>query len=429
MRISRSFMYAGFVALVLTTEFYYISIGGGTARIYHFLAPFVILALVDRCHRLFDSPIVLAIVGFLFVNVIALALSDDPMKAAASSLTLCANISVAIATALILLSRRLSIRQFTRLVTAMTVVTILFGLVQILAYLAGGLVLALSEAQIDQIRIGFGPSFFKEANGFGKHMVFPILFLLPFYLRSPSKSRPTWLLVLMLVGLLMNFTRSGLYGIIIALLFASIWYASTRQFFLLARRMSTPLAVVILGVGLLMSGAVPFSEYGLLKMQKFFDQTEILEGESSALRLEGMNAAIEITLADPKKVLIGNGWGQAYAYVGGEERQVGGADIVNIFAYGGVFGVLLYIVYCVTIGITLARHARRATDPTLKSFMEGVLFAYVGLFIMSLMSGALLAPGYWTAIGAAIYVSLLPLRQTSQVGSARIGQPTLEHRP
>jgi hypothetical protein len=426
MQITRSFMYAVFVTAVLTTEFYYISIGGGTARIYHFLAPLVVLALIDRIHQLIHSPIVLATLAFLFVNLIAVILSDDPVRAAASSLTLYANICVAIATAMILLSRRLSIQRFTRLVTVVTIATILVGLLQILAYQAGGLVFAFSEPQIDQIRIGFGPAFFKEANGFGKHMVFPALFLLPFYLRTPRKSRPTWLLVLVLVGLLMNFTRSGLYGIIVALVFAFVWYAANGQLGLFAGRMFKPLAVILLGVALLISGAVPFSEYGLYKMQKLFDQTEILEGESSALRLEGMNAAIDVTLADPKKVVIGNGWGQAYAFIGGEDRQVGGADIVNVFAYGGVFGVLSYAVYCLAIGITLARHARRAVDPTLRSFMEGVLFAYVGLFVMSLISGALLAPGYWTAIGAAIYVSLLPMRQSSQQQTVWVRQVSLE---
>jgi hypothetical protein len=400
-------LYSLFLIILLTTEFNYISIGTGTVRIYHMLLPIVLLSLVGYAGRLWRSPVFLFLAGLVIVNFVAVGFSGDPDRALLSSILLCANASIAIAVALMFIGRKISIVGFTRILTGVTAVGIVWGLFQMLAFRATGITLALSLTQVEQIQMGFGPGFFNEANGFGKFMVLPLLFLAPFHFRStkPWPRRAGWT-ILMIVGVLMNFTRSALYGILGAVCIVTLWYAMYGNVGRLLRRGVGPVVVLAALVLLVVSGAVPFSDYGSHKLEHFFDEQEILEGDSASFRLESMRAILDTTLADPKKIWIGNGWGQVYAFLGNEQRQAGGGDIVTVFGYSGLFGVLFYLLYTASIVLALIRAARRSTNLVGKQFAEGLLFAFVGTSLMSLVSGVFLFASYWMIVGAAIYVSL-----------------------
>jgi len=46
--IKKKTVYAAFVAFLLTSEFFYIKVGGGTARPYHFVAVLVVAVLYQH---------------------------------------------------------------------------------------------------------------------------------------------------------------------------------------------------------------------------------------------------------------------------------------------------------------------------------------------------------------------------------------------
>ena len=147
-----------------------------------------------------------------------------------------------------------------------------------------------------------------------------------------------WIYLIFLVGILMNFTRSSIYGLWIAFIFIFVWYAKRHQLTLLWRRSVKSSSAIIVSIVLIVGGAWNVSEYTLHKFDNLFSQEEILEGGSSAYRLLMMLHVIETTMADTKKMIIGNGWGQTYVYHDGEDVQAGGGDMVNVFGYSGLLG-------------------------------------------------------------------------------------------
>lgn len=403
--LRRSTFHALFLVLLLVTEFFYIEIGEGVARIYHFMAVLVVLALAGSIHRLLRSGVFVGLLAFAGINVVAAGFSDRPLAAFASLMSFFANVAVAMAVALILVRKRISPERLTRIVGVVTVISVLWSLLQILAVKAG-VVLALSPEQEPQILIGFGPGFRTEANTFGKYMVFPFLLLLPAYLRAPGNDRLGLIFGVMIVGMLINFTRSALLGLLVAFVFVLIRYMGKGRLLQVSRRGIKILAGATIGIGLLLSGAVQLSDYGKFKIENFFNKQEILEGGSSSYRLMAMEAVIDSIASDSKRLIIGSGWGQTYLEVQEQEVQAGGADVVNILGFGGLFAVCLYLAYSWRAFNALRRLAGSKADLKMALFAEGLLFAFVGMFVTGQMSGYLIAPEYWLLIGTCIYCDL-----------------------
>jgi len=417
MAVSRSIFYQLFFVVLLTTEFYYIEVGGGIARLYHFFAVLVVISLFRSIPLLFKSKVFLALLFFVMINLLAVSLSDQPGAALASLTSLLANLAVAMATALILVRNKIDLDAFKRLLINLTLLSVVWGVIQIIAA-SGGLVLALSQQQEAQIQIGFGPGFRTEANAFGKYMLLPFLLFLPAYLKNPRNRKLRYAYLIMTVGILMNFTRSAIYGLMVALLFVFMWYAVQGKLALVFTRAAKIAMVVALGLALMLSGAVQTSGYAIHKLENFFNKEEILEGGSSAYRLMAMEAVIDSTVNDSKRLIIGNGWGQTYVEIQGQVVQAGGADFVNCLGFGGIAGVLCYLLYSWLALLTLARAARRTADPDQAMIAEGLLFAFVGMFVTGMMSGYLISPEYWILIGASIYVGIIGKSRRKPVGIA-----------
>ena len=406
MTVKKSTLYALFIVSLLATEFYYIEVGGGVARIYHFVAVAVVLLLIGSVSRLFQSSVFLALLTFLGISLIAAFLSDNPSRAVASLASLFANVGVAIAVALVLVGRKISPKQLVNLVLAVTVLSIFFGLAQIYANKVG-VVLALSPAQTNQIQLGFGPGFRTEANTFGKYLLFPFLLVLPAYLKSSRNRSLQSVYLVMIVGMLMNFTRSAIYGLMVSLLFAYLWYAFRGRLVSVSARSVSVLTVAAVGIALILGGFVGVGDYGRYKLANMFNAEEIMEGGSSAYRINSMKTVIESASSDAKRLFIGDGWGETYFEVQGQIVQAGGADLINVLGYNGLLGVLSYLLYSSFVFFALARAARRSANYTQALFAEGLLFAFVGMFVTGLMSGYLISPEYWLLIGASIYVSII----------------------
>jgi hypothetical protein len=397
-----------FLVILLVTEFYYIPIGGGFARIYHFFALLVVLLHAGRLPRLLRSPVLGGLLLFIAVNFVAVGLSDDQDRAMASFLGFSGNVLVALAVALILQSERLSVAQFKRLVLGVTLVSVGWGAIQIAVFRVAGLNLALSPEQHSQIAIGFGPGFRTEANTFGKYMVFAFLFFIPDYVasRRERSQRIGWAYAVFCVGILMNFTRSAVLGTVIGLCLVVFWYGKRGLLQPLLRRglvLAIPLAV---GVALLLTGALGVSEYAKYKIANLFEKDELVSGESSEYRLQMMQVVLENTLASPKKLVIGNGWGQTRATVNDVEVQAGGGDGVNVLGYAGIVGVAAYVGYMFLALLAARAVARRDADRERARFAQGTMFALFGLFFTAQVSGVLIAPEYWLLVGSCIHLGV-----------------------
>ncbi len=405
MTLRRDFFYALFVVLLLTTEFYYINVGGGVARIYHFASVVILVSLVGGARRLFASRVFLVLVAFVFSNLVSVALSDSPERALASLLGLLGNVSIAASVALVLLSRKMSLPAMMRVMMTVTKVSVLFAIVQIIAGEAG-LILALSPEQEAQIAIGFGAAFRTEANTFCKYLIVPFLIYLPAYFRGRRDRQLTVAYGLMIAGMLMNFTRSAFFGLCAALLFMFFRYLRRGRMARIAPVIVKASLYVGVAFSLVLTGAVQVSDYARYKIENLLNQEEIIAGESSEFRLAAMQAVLDRTLEDGRRIVFGNGWGQTYVELRGEDIQAGGGDLVNAFGYGGAFGAALYLFLSVTVMRAFWRSARQASDPTVALFSEGLLFAFVGVFVTSQMSGYFIAPEYWLLVGVACYLSV-----------------------
>lgn len=399
-------IYSIFFVTLLTTEFYYISIGGGIARIYHFAVILVILALARRIPELFSSRVFWALLGFWGINFLAALLSSAPTTALASFLSLSANIGVAITVALILISGRVDFLTLKRIIYTVTLLSIGWALMQIVIFRLAGVSLSLSVEQEGQILIGFGPAFRTEANSFGKYLIVPFLLFLPEFVKNRRNKYITLFYAILIVGILAVFTRSSIYGLGLALLFIVSWYFARGQFSIFVRRSSKIVGMAVAGLFLFLSGLLGFSDYALYKFGALFNPEEILEGGSSSFRIMAMENTLDKFLADEKTILIGNGWGQVYMDYGGELIQTGGSDLLTTLGYGGLLGGGAYLLFMVFAFFSALRVAKSSPDHDKALFAEGVMFALLGIFFASQMAGYLIAPEYWLLIGACIYLSV-----------------------
>ena len=391
--------------VLLTTEFYYIEVGEGIARIYHFLTILITISLIRFVPKLFRARVFWALIGFVIVSFLASALSHSPQRAMASFLSLGANASVAIATALILFSERVNLRMLRRIVLVVCLVGIFWGLFQIIAFKVSGIVLALSAEQEAQILIGFGPGFRTEANSFAKYTTFCFLLFLPEYIENRRNKYFHFVYIIFTVGIFMNFTRSSIYGLWLASIFIIFSYVLRNRFGLFAKRSmkifaAASVVMVLIGVGML-----DISEYGKFKIMNIFVPTEIISGDSSSYRLLSMRIVVEDAFSSVEKLIIGNGWGQTHTYFRGIAVQEGGGDIISILGYTGLIGVAAYLLL-IFVSFSAARRATRLSlnmDTTLSS--RGIMFTLLGVFCIAQMSGFLITPEFWLLIGICIYLS------------------------
>jgi hypothetical protein len=401
----RGARYRLFVVLLLVTEFYYVDFGGGKARVYHFVAIPVVLALVRYVPRLLGSRGFVAVSMFAAVNLVAVLASEAPEAAGASYLSLLANINVALAIALILVAGKVDAPGLKRLILSVTLVSVAWGAVQIAAA-RFGLDLALSEQQAAQIAIGFGPGFRTEANTFGKYMVVPLLLFLPDYLEGGRARRMALSYAAFLAGMLMNFTRTAIYGVAVAMVFVFLWYLRRRKALRLAAGGMKLAPFAAVGIALALGGLVSVSEYAVHKASNLFSREEVLAGGSSAYRLAMMEIVIDDAFSSAKSTIIGRGWGQTRTEFQGTDVQAGGGDLVNVLGYGGLIGVAAYVGMMLAAFVAAWRTARSSLNPERARLGQGVMFALVGVFMTAQMAGYLIAPEFWLLIGVCIFLGV-----------------------
>lgn len=404
-RLDGRYLFGGFIALALMTEFVHIEMLGGYLRPYHFVAPVIILILLSRVWRLLVTPLFLLLAGILLINLLAALLADKPSNALASFALLLANASVAVATALILMSGRVSRSQVVSIFLFVAIVSILWSAIQLAAFKFTGVNLALSETQMGQVSSGFAPGLRTEANTFAKFLNVAFLLTLPTVLRLFGAKKVLLVMLLFAAGFMISFTRSVLYTLPITLTLIYVWYQFTGMGAALSRK--SMITIGAFGVGALMfvGAAASFNAYATLKIARFFEIGEILGGESSSLRLLWQQAVIDAFIQSEKTLLIGNGWGQIYITLGDMEFQAGGAEIIVFLAYGGIMSGIFYLAMQITAIRAGTRMARLSWDLGERLYYQGLAFSCLGLMLTGVLSGSVIAPEYWVVYGLAIHAS------------------------
>ncbi len=396
-------IYPLFFIALLCTEFLYIEIFGGYLRIYHLLAPLVILSLSRYTLRLCYSNVFWALMVFLAVNIIAATNANVPEDALRSLGLLTSNICITIAVALILMSGRIGIGTVVKLLVGVALFSVVFGLVQVGSHHFIGWDLSLSESQGQQLLGGFASGLKTEANTFAKYLNLALLLILPSLLVSPKWKQSLLVVTIIAIGMLMSLTRSALYGLTVTFVFSYLWYLSSGR-----GRLIAPKAMAFFGaatVSLIIFACIVggFNEYASYKLAHFFSFREILTGDSASFRLMSQGLLWDEFTATGKTMLIGNGWGQVKFMLGDREMQAGGAEIIVALAYGGIFSGISYLLYQLSAIhaaqqiITLNKEGKNET------LYEGIMLGLIGLLITGQISGSMIAPEYWIMLGIAIY--------------------------
>ncbi len=323
------------------------------------------------------------------------------------------------ATAEILASGHVSVPLLRRLIIGVTVLSVAWGLMQIVLYRFAGVNAGLSQTQIAQVEYGFGPGFRTEADTFGKFMVVPFMLFLPEFIEHRRIKHMLLVFLVFTVGVLMNFTRSAIYGMARCGTVHSLLVYTSAQNGSRTRRSAVLLMALSAGVTLMLGGALS-SEYATHKMRNFFNKDEIVAGGSSSYRLEMTEAMVNSTLSSTKRIVIGNGWGQTWIEMYGNEVQAGGADVLTVWAYGGAFAAFLYLTF---MWLALRASLRAATikaDAEFRALAEGAAFAVGTTFIMAQLAGLIAAPEYWLLMGIVVFIETASREASRALPSGRM---------
>lgn len=395
-----------YVVVLLTTEFYYIEIWGGTLRIYHFASIFIVVLLSKYFFELFRSPVFINLFLFFLVNLLAALYANDPFDSFKSLGLLVLNISICVATALIIISRKMKVRHFVYISIAVGVLGVFVGVSQILIYKFFGINLGFSESQAGQIAAGFSSGFRTEANTFAKYLNCVFLLGFPSFINRENTSRAIPLLGLLTIGMFLSFTRSALYGLSATLTISYIIYVLSRKGKVVSRKVLFMMSVGLLCFILYAANSSQFNLYATHKIETFFNLKEIFHGESSGFRLMSQGVLWDSFVKNYKTIFLGNGWGQVRFFDLGREWQAGAAEIITALGYGGIFSGLFFFSFQVAaIFSTFKFLQMNKNSPEFRCY-EGVFLSLIGLFVTGYINGSLNAPEYWMIYGLGIGINV-----------------------
>lgn len=398
----RNNIYKLFYTSCLTLEFYYIHFMGGILRVYNLFSAYVVLRFIKDVPSLFQSKIFISVLLFLLVNFFTSLFANNITAAIISLLSIISNFIISIAIALMMFNKKISQNKFISLTLNISIVCVIWGLIQILFHNIG-IDLYLSEEQKVHVIHGLGASFKTEPDTFGKFMNMPFLLAFLLYLNGYSKNKKY--LLIFSIGILMNFIRTPLYGLMISLLFLTIWYLKKGKGRKIIKIASIITILCTTFLVLVEMNLLPIGEYAKYKIDVLFKlkAEDLLNDGSAVYRLDSMNQLIEQTLSSTKKSLVGQGWNQAEGILQGEVVKLGGGDFINVFGASGIIGAGSYIIMLVTIILVLVSIIKKEKENENIIFSEWILFTYIAFLVTSQVSGMFYAPEYYIIIGLAIY--------------------------
>lgn len=398
---------------IIFTEFYWMEIMSGYLKPFHIISIILFMTFtIFHLKHLKNSKIFRFFLIFLFICSVSIAFSfdwKDSLRSFILPLILC---SIAINIAIALYKTKINDESFMKIILYGGIITGAFGIIQMVTYTFTGALLTFTEAQDGQIIIAKRPpSFFTEADTFGKFFILPLLFFLPFAIDKNNKyhKKIKIIMFIFLLVIAINMTRSALVGIG----FAGLLYI----FYLFKKNSIGRNIAVIYGILALSIIITPFffvttkvvgSHHELTyRIQTLINPSVmIVEDQSVVYRKKGFEETLEGSIESLNAFLIGHGWGSAIISAKGEPKDVGGCLFINILYYSGIFALISYLLVCVTIIRVLLKAARREDKIERRLFAEGILFSFIGMLITSQLASMWIAPEFWLIIGCAIYMEI-----------------------
>lgn len=407
---------------IMFTEFYWVEIMEGYLKPFHIIS--VILFMIYSLFHLRYlklSKIFWFFVIFLLICLISVAFSSDWKDALRSFILPLILFSITLNIAIALYSKKVSEDLFIKIILYGSILTTVFAIIQMTIYYFTGSLLTFTEVQDAQIVIAKRPpSFFTEADTFGKFLTLPFLFFLPFALDRNNKYHKKIKIVIFIFlwGIIINMTRSAMVGLGIAC-FIYILYLLKKQN--ISRNIAiiyvvASLSIIIIPFFFATTKIVGSHQELTYRIQTLINPTTmIVEDPSAAYRKRGVEETLEGSIESLNAFLIGHGWGSAIISTKGEPQDVGGSLFINILYYSGIFALILYLLICAMIIHFLLKAVRQEDNVERRLFTEGILFCFIGMLVTSQLASMWIAPEFWLVIGCSIYFEIILKRKNLKI--------------
>jgi hypothetical protein len=203
---------------------------------------------------------------------------------------------------------------------------------------------------------------------------------------------------------MLNFVRSPLYGLAVALL--ALPAILTRRPVLRGRLVGATLAVVVvfsIFLGLVSIGTIPLGEYPLQRLERVGDisYSSLVSDGSGAYRIQSIQLLLQQVLSSPRTVFLGLGLNQASGSIGGNVVMLGGGDAVNLFGGSGLLGLVSYLLLVAPLFYVPMRRIRSCPDDW---FAQWLLVSAIAFVDTGQMSGMLIMPQFYLLIAANAYM-------------------------
>lgn len=398
---------------IMFTEFYWMEVIEGYLKPFHIISVILFITFsVFNLKSLKKSKIFWFFIIFLLICLISIAFSSDWKDSLRSFGLPLILFSIALNIAIALYNKTISEDLFIKIILYGSIIVIVFAITQMAVYSISGRLLTLTQGQDAQIVIAKRPpSFFTEADTFGKFLIFPSLFFLPFALNKNDKynKKIKSIIFIFFLGIMINMTRSAMVGLGITS-FIYMLYLLKKQS--ISRNIAIIYAMAFLSIIIIpfffaTTKIVGSHEELTYRIQTLLNpSTMIVEDPSVVYRKRGVEETLEGSVESFKSFIIGHGWGSAIISTEGEPKDVGGTLFINILYYSGIFALVIYLLICAIIIRTLLKITREKDNIEQRLFAEGLLFSFIGMLITSQLASMWIAPEFWLVAGCAMYLEI-----------------------
>jgi len=298
---------------IMFTEFYWLEVMEGYLKPFHIVS--VILFMIFSIFHLKPlkaSKILQFFVVFLFICLISIVFSPDWKDSLRSFILPLILFSISVNIAIALYTKKISDDLFIKIILYGSVMTVIFGIIQMIAYTFTDTLLTFTIGQDAQISIAKRPpSFFTEADTFGKFLSLPFLFFLPFAINKNNRfyKKTKIIIFIFLLGIIINMTRSALIGIGLTGLIYVFYLFKKNE---LTRNIATmyiivSLSIIIFPFFFVTTKVVGSHEELTYRIQTLINpSTMIVEDPSAAYRKKGVEETLEGSFESIQSFLVGH---------------------------------------------------------------------------------------------------------------------------
>jgi hypothetical protein len=400
-----------------TTEQIYTKVFGGTFRLYFIISIFTILILFSGMKKAFNNRVLKGLLAIIAVLIFTSILSNNILGAFSSSIFVILNMLPAFAVFLILYAEVLSLHGFQDILFSVLLFSIIFGIFQWIFYKITGIPLVISADGRPQLAGSQIPGLWTEANTYGKLVCWSLIYCIPAIIHTKEK-KFVILALLSLFTLIISPTRSASYAAIIAAIYGIYWYVKQRKTQKVIKIIAICICIIFIFLFLFQTGIINLEGYSTTKLQNFFvvDKTGLQNDSSGSFRLEDFEAAVRQWQQSFKTIVLGVGFGQAYANLQGGTIyiRVGGNDIMSILVGTGLVGLLVFLISFLLQHFTLKKIIKRNIQFTIIG--EQMMLLNIYGFIILFFSGILQTPEYWIVFGISAFLFFKNIENMSLTG-------------